>query len=369
MACSHPFSLKQLYSHRGIFWNFKDYDIPCGYCLNCRKDKQNYYIDRANYEYKKRLTASFVTFTYDDIWLLDRCSVPDSFGRPIFDTDSKGNVSMRQTLNYSDLTKFIDNIRHYVCNHSDIQGVLCQPDFSYIYCGEYGDEFGRPHFHVLFFGLDFAFCKKIIFEQWKYGFIDVLPLLDGGIRYVVKYMDKQLFGHLAIETFDNLGRSRPRIRMSVGFGKGILNDNIESIIQNDFTYPVGIGLRRPVSPYWRRLITLGYRKNDVTKKYSYHKKVKDSLSSIMRSYNLKDCTSSSAQKEFKISQARIREDKLKVMIRNSGFPVEDYENIVFNKFGFKGYRDSIHQLPVNISRLVANSYRDSLPSYSDNIPF
>lgn len=366
MACANPFSLKQLYSHRGILWNYKDYYIPCNYCLNCRKDKQNYYIDRANYEYKTRLTASFVTFTYDDIWLLARCSVLDSFGHPIFDTDSNGVVSLRQSLNYSDLTRFIDNIRHYIVNHSEIQGVLCQPDFSYIYCGEYGDEFGRPHFHVLFFGLDFAFCKKIIFNQWKYGFIDVLPLLDGGIRYVVKYMDKQLFGNLAALEFDNLGRARPRIRMSVGFGKGILNDNIVSILKNDFTYPVGNGLRRPVSSYWKRLITLGYRKNDSTKSYSYHKKVKDNISNIMSSvYNLKDCSSDSSIREFKISQARIREEKLKIMIRNSGFPVSDYESIVYNKFGFKGYRDSIRQLPVNISRLVAESYRDSLPVYSD----
>ena len=62
MACCNPFQKLVTYGHMDYV-----YYIPCGYCLNCRKDKQQYYIDRAEYEYKKRLTAAFVTFTYDDM--------------------------------------------------------------------------------------------------------------------------------------------------------------------------------------------------------------------------------------------------------------------------------------------------------------
>ena len=59
MACCNPWFKKFKYSN-GYDRLFQ---IPCGYCLNCRKDKQQYLIDRAEYEYKKRLCASFVTFT------------------------------------------------------------------------------------------------------------------------------------------------------------------------------------------------------------------------------------------------------------------------------------------------------------------
>ena len=218
MSCVNPFT--KYVNHGYGYYNY--YSYPCGYCLNCRKDKQQYIIDRAEYEYKTRLTASFVTLTYDDIWNIDHCAVLNPNGGFEYDTANDGTLHPRFTLVYEDLIHFIDSIRHYIKEHTELHSILCQPDFSYVYVGEYGDLFNRNHFHILFFGLDFAFCKKIIFERWKYGFIDCLPLLDGGIAYVTKYMDKQTFGALASEQYDNKGLARPKLRMSVGFGKGLL---------------------------------------------------------------------------------------------------------------------------------------------------
>ena len=72
MACCNPDFVR----YDSLYYkNYYVYQIPCGYCLNCRKDKQQYYIDRAEYEYKTRLSGAFVTFTYDDIHLIERCSV------------------------------------------------------------------------------------------------------------------------------------------------------------------------------------------------------------------------------------------------------------------------------------------------------
>lgn len=251
MACANPIPLRAFDIEGGAYINY----VPCGYCLNCRADKQQYIIDRAEYEYKKRLTASFVTFTYDDNWNIARCAVLNPCGGFEYDVSKTGDLTPRFTLRYDDLQNFIMNIRHYIKNHPEIQNVMCQPDFSYVYVGEYGDVFNRNHFHVLFFGLDFAYCKKIIFEQWKYGFIDVLPLLDGGIRYVTKYMDKQLTGDLAFIAYDCKGLARPKLRMSQGFGKGILTDNIKDIKDHFMTYKARHGVRRPISPYWKKLLT------------------------------------------------------------------------------------------------------------------
>ena len=203
MACCNPQFIHKI--------NGFSYQLPCGYCLNCRKDKQQYYIDRAEYELKKRVTASFVTFTYDDNWNILLNSVKNPLGGFEYDVTSDGSLVPRFTLNYKHLTYFIESIRHFIKSHPNIQNIMCQPDFSYLYVGEYGDLFKRNHFHILFFGLDFAYCKKLIFSKWKYGFIDVLPVLDGAIRYVVKYMDKQVFGESAEILYDLKGLERPKI--------------------------------------------------------------------------------------------------------------------------------------------------------------
>lgn len=355
MACCNTDFLRYNYSHGYIHY----YQIPCGYCLNCRKDKQQYLIDRAQYEYKKRLTASFVTFTYDDNWNLDRCAVLNPNGGFEYDVKN-GETVPRFTLKYDDLTNYIQNIRHYIKNHPDIQNVMCQPDFSYMYVGEYGDVFNRNHFHVLFFGLDFAYCKKLLFEQWKYGFIDVLPLLDGGISYVTKYLDKSLYGELAFQAYDAKGLARPKIRMSVGFGKGLLTDNIKDIKDNGMTYKTTHNLRRPISAYWKKLITGNNSLLDTSKTLKVLTQKYNSLTDKMKSYNLKDCTSVDKRIAFKKRMSLIRERDLEIRVRNSGHSVQEFENVRFVKYYSPSYRHSVVHLPIDMQRLLADNYRDSL---------
>ena len=371
MACANPQFLQYKYQLTRNVYTVKPIQIPCGYCLNCRKDKQNYIIDRANYEYKKRLTAAFVSFTYDDIYLLDRCAVGDFNGAPIFD-DIKGETVLRASLNYSDFTHFIDRVKKYVSRHTEIQGVLCQPDFAYLYCGEYGDDYGRPHFHCLFFGLDFAFCEKIFRDSWNYGLIDVLPLLDGGIRYVTKYLDKQVFGYQAEELYDLRGLARPRLRMSKGFGKGLLLDNISEIKENNFTYEIHRHLRRPISAYWKKLLIGNNPLKDTTRRLSFKKEVLNKIDFELSNYHKKlskdFLTARREARAYSLSKAKMREKELEIYIRNSGHPVEEVENIVFSKFGYPSYdHKKILNLPVDIKRLVSEAYVFCL--YSDVVPF
>lgn len=369
MACSNPFTMPHLWKnkHSQNIYAFKDFVVPCGWCLNCRRDKQNYYCDRAEYEYRKRLTGSFVTFTYDDNWLLSTC-IPQF---PSFRTLSNGVRVPIPTLNYRHFTAFIDNIRHYIVNHPEIQGVLCQPDFSYIYCGEYGDSFEtgnfhRPHFHVCFFGLDFAYCKKIIFDSWKYGFIDCLPILDGGIRYITKYLDKQTFGALAEETYDYNNIARPRVRMSKGFGKGLLTENRSDIIRNNYTYPIARGLRRPISAYWKKLITDDFRPSQTrdTSAFIFDRKVSEFKryhpNSRLTSYDLK-LTYRKQLDDFMLDLARRREARIKQQLLDRGTPVFNQEIFYRDKFGSFHYdSDYVHKLSESALRVLSDSYINKL---------
>ena len=118
MACAHPLYINPSYLVNGRFFTYdttgKGISVPCGYCVNCRRDYQNYLCDRAEYEYCHRLTAAFVTFTYDETHLIDRCAVRDPCGGFMYDTDDNGNKTIRTTLNYKDVSNFIDSIRKYV---------------------------------------------------------------------------------------------------------------------------------------------------------------------------------------------------------------------------------------------------------------
>lgn len=369
MSCAHPLKVRPQYQlyHR-TFTSPHDYLVPCGYCVNCRRDKQNFLVDRAEYEYSKRLTASFVTLTYNDIWLVDHCATHNPDGSLIFEEDG----SVRANLIYKDFRDFIQRLKKYVKSHPELHGVLCQPDFSYMYCMEYGDQFGRPHAHILFFGLDFAFMEKVFYKEWQFGFVDVLPVLDGGIRYVTKYMDKMEKGEVAWLKYDVKGLARPKLCTSLSFGQDLLWDNVEDIVDNFYTYKTAHNKRRPISPYWKSLLT-GYTVGrDVTKK-SFFEKDPVYLAIMQKQtaermielryhkrgfnpYNTFD------QRKFKIEQAQIREQEIKRQLRNQHIPVyDDISECIFNRFGYVTYNcDKVRKLSSATKRALAEEYQHYL---------
>lgn len=382
MSCAHPLSVNPTVNVFGkpYSWN-KFVDVPCGYCVNCRRDYQNYICDRAKYEYCHRLTASFVTLTYDDPHLYTDCVVSDNFGAL-----KNADGQLRTTLVYKHIQNFIHSIRQHFKNEKkrtgkSISNVLMQEDFAYVYCGEYGGLYNRPHFHVLFFGLDFAYCKKLFRDKWKFGIIDVLPLLDGGIRYVTKYMDKALKGNLAFYEYDVKGLARPHLKMSKGFGQNLLWDNVEDIIDHFWTYRCEKGRRRPISSYWRSLITGCRVSRDPTKLdwktphpvYVAYKKA--IVADKMRSMHLQgrgiNVYSDFEQRKFRLQQALAREYDLKRQLRNEGSPVpDDVSECIFSKYGFTGYNGKkVRRLPTAKQRLLAEEYQHHLFEDFLNVKF
>lgn len=353
MSCAKPI----LYYNKHI-WNTNSYlthrypngvPTPCRWCLNCRVDRRNQWSDRAKWEYKKRLTGSFVTVTYDDIWIALR-----SHRSPKTD-------NIVANLVYDDVRKFIQRIRAHLKYHEDMTGVLAQKDFSYIYVGEYGTNgsaFDRPHFHILFFGLDFAFCKKLFADKWKYGFIDVLPILDGGINYVLKYMDKQLFGDQAIEHYDLNLLNRPKQVCSRSFGADLYYSNKDFIEKNNYSYKTGKVLR-PIPPYFKRKIfgdNVSIYNDDVART-AYFNNIKQ-VKFNMRSYRLQDF-SRKARDSFLARQNALRERKLHAQALNDGIMLYDYVCNSTNLY-FDYNRSKIRSLSTEVAHWLVEDYRNSI---------
>lgn len=105
-----PIAFRELRDHREI-------QLPCGRCIGCRIEKRDAWAFRCLAESKLHQDNSFVTLTYDDEHL-----------------PSHGSLTHR------DWQLFAKRLRKKV------------GPFRYFMCGEYGEQFGRPHFHALIFG-------------------------------------------------------------------------------------------------------------------------------------------------------------------------------------------------------------------------
>lgn len=225
MACSNPRFL-------GVYdWKHRPVPIPCGKCICCRTSRVSLMEQRAKYEYNNHASAAFVTFTYDD----NHLPFERGFERP--------------TLRRDHLHRFVDSVRHIIRNSRTVFPKSIDRNFSFVASGEYGDRFNRPHYHVIFFGLSPQLCKRIFSSSWRYGSIATLPLRQGGIRYVIKYLSKQEFGKHALAAYFDTGRESPFVMISKGFGSGYFVSQMKNIFKFGM---LKFGQKfLPCPPYWK----------------------------------------------------------------------------------------------------------------------
>lgn len=160
MRCENPIQLKN-----GLV-------VPCGKCLLCLSAKRDDWSVRLQlHSVAYDSMPFFITLTYADEFL-------------------KYGVD-RPTLCKTDIQLFIKRLKD--------RYNLYNTKFSYFGCGEYGDEFHRPHYHLLLFGFDklqevyessVERANLMISDVWLMGFVDVGVAQWSGIHYVTKYVLK-----------------------------------------------------------------------------------------------------------------------------------------------------------------------------------
>ena len=114
--------------------------LPCGQCIGCRLERSRQWAVRCMHEASLPADNCFVTLTFSD-----------------------DNLPKDGSLQKSDLQKFFKRLRRY------LESDDCRVDFpdlferkiSYYACGEYGEKFSRPHYHVCIFNLDFPDKRKV----------------------------------------------------------------------------------------------------------------------------------------------------------------------------------------------------------------
>ena len=224
MSCVSPILVKT----RTGFVN-----APCGRCLSCCLAKQsslNFLCQKELQKiYKQGLGASFVTLTYSD------ANVPYvSADKPYM------------TLQKTDLQKFLKRLRDYV-HRSDL------PNIKFLACGEYGDSFGRPHYHLVLFGLSDYLSNKFCKSAWKLGLFQVGSLSAGGLRYVLKYMTKSRADREIEQFYSSVGVQKPFIQHSQALGRDWIFTHAQEIADNGFVF-VSRGNKRLYPKYVRDLV-------------------------------------------------------------------------------------------------------------------
>lgn len=196
MDCWYPITVSKHNNYKGsdgliYTWVYGKMKVPCGRCPACRRRKQNEWAFRIMEEAKYSRNTFFVTLTYEDEFL------------PYSDL----GVS---TLDPNRLHKFVKDLRY---NFS----------FRYFACGEYGDKFERPHYHMILFvneDLTLTQIENFISKRWPDGFVKVeSPITAGRAKYCAKYSMKQV-------GFDYGDVVPPFARMSrrPGIGKKFLDN-------------------------------------------------------------------------------------------------------------------------------------------------
>lgn len=173
MSCISPIEIK-VYDKKDTFLGYRL--VPCGKCVGCLRRRRASWSYRIYQEYRSAVCSWFVTLTYDNEHL------------PV------------EGVNKRDIQLFLKRFRKMV---------KCR----YFLCSEYGDTFGRPHYHaILFFPemVDLTQVVKMVDSAWQNGNIQVGNVTIASINYVSKYSLKPRIDETGVfpnKTFSMMSRN------------------------------------------------------------------------------------------------------------------------------------------------------------------
>lgn len=184
MSCFHP--LYGYKSSSGKWLSEQTYHkqepmtIPCGQCTGCRSEYSRQWALRNMHEASLYQNNCFITLTYNE-----------------------ENLPQNNSLDKKAFPKFIRSLRQ------KNKGTKIR----YYACGEYGDHFGRPHYHAILFNYyphDTVHLKKQLYtsksisEAWlNKGHASVGMVTFQSAAYVSNYVQKKINGKQKLEHYTN----------------------------------------------------------------------------------------------------------------------------------------------------------------------
>lgn len=178
-------------------------EIPCGKCLGCRIQRCKEWTERGLHELEAHKESSFVTLTYSDDYL------------PHHGNLVRSHLSLFFKRLREDLRKDGRKVRYFAC-------------------GEYGEKYGRPHYHAIIFGIGVDDYERVR-EEWSSGMVYFGSVTRFSIQYVARYITDMYSGKR--DPLAHLHSVRPFQVQSQGLGKEWLDAHKDQVLYD-------VGLRR-----------------------------------------------------------------------------------------------------------------------------
>lgn len=174
---------------------YRTISIPCGQCIDCRLRNSQEKAIRLVHESKMSPTGQncFLTLTYND----------ENLPR-----DQLGNA----VYNPTHLTSFVARLRDHLRYSLQVKNFSKVPEalrFKTFGCAEYGDQFDRPHFHLLILNYDFkdkypwrqttpdwggepnqCYRSEFLESLWSHGNSEIGSVTEQSCGYVARYVQK-----------------------------------------------------------------------------------------------------------------------------------------------------------------------------------
>lgn len=211
-------------------------ELPCGQCIECRLAKSREWANRCMLEAKEHKHNYFITLTYDNEHL--------PLGKAI--NIETGETYDVPTLRPKDLQDFMKRLRITWKRKHGVENI------RFYECGEYGETYGRPHYHAIIFGLqiydlkpdhkskkgNMNFRSEEIEKIWGKGRVAVGTVTWDSCAYTARYVMKKQTGKGSKEYYKVLGVEPEYVRMSrrPGIARNYFDANKEKIYDTDEIY-------------------------------------------------------------------------------------------------------------------------------------
>lgn len=172
-------------------------------------------------------------------------------------TYSPENCPSDMSLSVSEWQKFMKRLRK-----------TTGQKIRFYHCGEYGSQFGRPHYHALLFGYDFPdkrwfrttrrgdrlYRSALLESVWTHGYSTIGAVTFNSAAYVARYVMKKITGDVAEDHYtwvdeDGVIHSRRPEYCTMSRRPGIARDWFEQykddVYNGDFILVDGKKLRPP----------------------------------------------------------------------------------------------------------------------------
>jgi len=165
----------------------KEITLPCSNCIGCRLERSRQWALRLVHEKKFHEKTSFITLTYSD-----------------------EKLPQNGSLDVAHFQLFMKKLRK------------SEPNLiRFFHAGEYGEKFGRPHYHAIIFGQDFkqGLDKSSITKNprgdltwthprldalWGNGIARIGEVTFESCAYVARYVTKKVNGKLAKDHYQRV---------------------------------------------------------------------------------------------------------------------------------------------------------------------